>query len=120
MRVRLARRDRRDRFGVYARRLVHRVQMPTLITGGRDAGVPVWNGLTTEWHPTQMLADVLTMTEHTTKHLRDIRFCYLGDARNNPARSLLGMDVRIAAPAHPPAPTRDPDGRRPRSRQPRP
>src|ERR1700722_4526226 len=74
-------------------------------TLGRYAGVPVWNGLTDQWHPTQMLADVLTMTEHTTKHLRDIRFCYLGDARNNTARSLLvtgallGMDVRLAAPA---------------------
>jgi ornithine carbamoyltransferase len=67
--------------------------------------VPVWNGLTTEWHPTQMLADILTMTEHTVRHLSDIAYCYLGDARNNTARSLLvtgallGMDVRIAAPA---------------------
>jgi ornithine carbamoyltransferase len=74
-------------------------------TLGRYAGVPVWNGLTTEWHPTQMLADILTMTEHTVKHLSDIAYCYLGDARNNTARSLLvtgallGMDVRIAAPA---------------------
>ncbi len=77
----------------------------TIETLGRYAGVPVWNGLTDQWHPTQMLADVLTMTEQTTKHLRDIRFCYLGDARNNTARSLLatgallGMDVRMAAPA---------------------
>jgi ornithine carbamoyltransferase len=74
-------------------------------TLGRYAGVPVWNGLTTEWHPTQMLADILTMTEHTVKHLGDIAYCYLGDARNNTARSLLvtgallGMDVRITAPA---------------------
>jgi ornithine carbamoyltransferase len=74
-------------------------------TLGRYAGVPVWNGLTTEWHPTQMLADILTMTEHTVKHLSDIAYCYLGDARNNTGRSLLvtgallGMDVRIAAPA---------------------
>jgi ornithine carbamoyltransferase len=74
-------------------------------TLGRYAGVPVWNGLTDEWHPTQMLADVLTMTEHSSKPLHDIRFCYLGDARNNTARSLLvtgalrGMDVRLAAPA---------------------
>jgi ornithine carbamoyltransferase len=74
-------------------------------TLGRYAGVPVWNGLTTEWHPTQMLADILTMTEHTVRHLSDIAYCYLGDARNNTARSLLvtgallGMDVRIAAPA---------------------
>lgn len=68
------------------------------------AGVPVWNGLTDEWHPTQMLADVLTMREHTTKALADVAYCYLGDGRNNVARSLLvtgamlGMDVRIAAP----------------------
>jgi ornithine carbamoyltransferase len=74
-------------------------------TLGRYAGVPVWNGLTDQWHPTQMLADILTMTEHSAKHLRDIAFCYVGDARNNTARSLLvtgallGMDVRIAAPA---------------------
>jgi ornithine carbamoyltransferase len=73
-------------------------------TLGRYAGVPVWNGLTTEWHPTQMLADMLTMNEHTVKHQTEISYCYLGDARNNTARSLLvtgallGMDVRIAAP----------------------
>jgi ornithine carbamoyltransferase len=66
--------------------------------------VPVWNGLTDQWHPTQMLADVLTMREHSTKHLDEIAYCYLGDGRNNTARStlvtgaLLGMDVRIAAP----------------------
>jgi ornithine carbamoyltransferase len=69
------------------------------------AGVPVWNGLTDEWHPTQMLADVLTMTEHTAKPLGDIAYAYLGDARSNMGNSLLvtgallGMDVRIAAPA---------------------
>ncbi|MCQ4083047.1 ornithine carbamoyltransferase [Streptomyces sp. RB6PN25] len=68
------------------------------------AGVPVWNGLTDEWHPTQMLADVLTMTEHTTKPLGDIAYAYLGDARSNMGNSLLvtgallGMDVRIVAP----------------------
>lgn len=68
------------------------------------AGVPVWNGLTTEWHPTQMLADVLTMTEHHDGLVEDIAYCFLGDGRNNVARSLLvtgallGMDVRIAAP----------------------
>jgi ornithine carbamoyltransferase len=68
------------------------------------AGVPVWNGLTTEWHPTQMLADILTMTEHHDGALEDITFCFVGDGRNNVARSLLitgallGMDVRIAAP----------------------
>jgi ornithine carbamoyltransferase len=72
---------------------------------GRHAGVPVWNGLTNEWHPTQMLADMLTMREHSTKHEADIAYSYLGDARNNTARSLLvtgamlGMDVRVAAPA---------------------
>ncbi len=68
------------------------------------AGVPVWNGLTDEFHPTQMLADVMTMMEHSTKNLRDIAYCYLGDARNNVGNSLLvvgsklGMDVRICGP----------------------
>jgi ornithine carbamoyltransferase len=68
------------------------------------AGVPVWNGLTDEWHPTQMLADVLTMRDYTSKTLAEVRFCYLGDARNNTANSLLvtgallGLDLRIAAP----------------------
>ena len=68
------------------------------------AGVPVWNGLTDQWHPTQMLADVLTMTEHFPGPLEQIALCYLGDGRSNVARSLLvtgallGMDVRIAAP----------------------
>ncbi|WP_037914116.1 ornithine carbamoyltransferase [Actinacidiphila yeochonensis] len=68
------------------------------------AGVPVWNGLTDEWHPTQMLADVLTMSEHSTKPLSEISYVYLGDARSNMGNSLLvtgallGMDVRIAAP----------------------
>ncbi|MFE0136249.1 ornithine carbamoyltransferase [Streptomyces sp. NPDC059037] len=68
------------------------------------AGVPVWNGLTDDWHPTQMLADVLTMTEHSTKPLTEIAFAYLGDARFNMGNSylvtgaLLGMDVRIVAP----------------------
>jgi ornithine carbamoyltransferase len=68
------------------------------------AGVPVWNGLTDEWHPTQMLADVLTMTEHNPKPLGEISYAYLGDARSNMGNSLLvtgallGMDVRIAAP----------------------
>jgi ornithine carbamoyltransferase len=69
-----------------------------------SAGVPVWNGLTTEWHPTQMLADVMTMIEHHPGPLEQITYCFLGDGRNNVARSLLvtgallGMDVRIAAP----------------------
>ncbi|MFJ9772030.1 ornithine carbamoyltransferase [Kitasatospora sp. NPDC101157] len=70
----------------------------------RHAGVPVWNGLTDEWHPTQMLADVLTVTEHTTKLLAEVTLAYLGDARYNMGNSLLvtgallGMDVRIVAP----------------------
>lgn len=70
------------------------------------AGVPVWNGLTDEFHPTQILADFLTMTEHSTKPLKDISFCYLGDASNNMANSLMvgaaimGMDIRLAAPKH--------------------
>jgi ornithine carbamoyltransferase len=68
------------------------------------SGVPVWNGLTDQWHPTQMLADILTMRDHTDKPLGHVGYCYLGDARNNTANSLLvtgallGMDVRIAAP----------------------
>jgi ornithine carbamoyltransferase len=68
------------------------------------AGVPVYNGLTDAWHPTQMLADVLTMTEHTDRPLDEIVFAYLGDARFNMGNSylitgaLLGMDVRIVAP----------------------
>src|SRR5512136_926268 len=55
----------------------------------RYAGVPVWNGLTDEFHPTQVLADVLTMTEHTVEHLPEIAYCYLGDAHNNMGDSLL-------------------------------
>ncbi|MGV9255232.1 ornithine carbamoyltransferase [Streptomyces sp. NPDC003697] len=68
------------------------------------AGVPVYNGLTDDWHPTQMLADVLTMTEHSGSAPRGIGFAYLGDARFNMGNSylvtgaLLGMDVRIVAP----------------------
>jgi ornithine carbamoyltransferase len=68
------------------------------------SGVPVWNGLTDEFHPTQILADMLTMTEHSDKHLTEIAYCYLGDARNNMGNSLmvggckLGMDVRLCAP----------------------
>jgi ornithine carbamoyltransferase len=68
------------------------------------AGVPVWNGLTDQWHPTQMLADMLTMRDHATKPLESVSYAYLGDARNNTANSLLvtgallGMDVRICAP----------------------
>ncbi len=68
------------------------------------AGVPVWNGLTDEFHPTQILADFLTMIEHSDKPLNQIKFCYLGDARNNMGNSLMvgaakmGMDFRAAAP----------------------
>jgi len=71
---------------------------------GKHAGVPVWNGLTDEFHPTQILADILTMKEHSSKPLSEIKFCYLGDARNNMGNSLmvgaskLGMDFRAAAP----------------------
>jgi len=68
------------------------------------AGVPVYNGLTDDYHPTQMLADVLTMVEHCDKPVEKIAFCYLGDTRNNVSNSLLagaailGMDVRLAGP----------------------
>jgi ornithine carbamoyltransferase len=68
------------------------------------AGVPVYNGLTNEWHPTQVLCDVMTMMEHSQKPLENISYAYVGDARFNMGRSLLvigaimGMDVRIAAP----------------------
>jgi ornithine carbamoyltransferase len=70
------------------------------------AGVPVWNGLTDEFHPTQILADFLTMTEFSDKPLHGISYCYLGDARNNMGDSLLvggakmGMDVRLCGPKH--------------------
>jgi ornithine carbamoyltransferase len=69
------------------------------------AEVPVWNGLTNEFHPTQILADFLTMTEHSDKPLNKMVFCYLGDARYNMGNSLMvgsakmGIDFRIAAPA---------------------
>ena len=68
------------------------------------SGVPVWNGLTDEFHPTQVLADLLTMQEHSKKKLNNISFCYLGDARNNMGNSLMvggakmGIDVRLCAP----------------------
>ncbi|MDX9882722.1 MAG: ornithine carbamoyltransferase [Prolixibacteraceae bacterium] len=71
---------------------------------GKYAGVPVWNGLTNEFHPTQILADFLTMQEHSGKPLSEIKFCYIGDARNNMGNSLMvgaakmGMDFRAAAP----------------------
>jgi ornithine carbamoyltransferase len=68
------------------------------------AGVPVYNGLTDEWHPTQILADFLTFREHIPKPFPEVAFCYMGDARFNMANSYLvggaklGMDVRIASP----------------------
>lgn len=70
----------------------------------RYSGVPVWNGLTDEYHPTQVLGDLLTMGEHSDKELDEMVFCYLGDTRNNVANSLmvgaakLGMTVRLAGP----------------------
>ena len=73
-------------------------------TLARYAGVPVWNGLTDQWHPTQMLADMLTMLDHAARPIDELSYCYLGDARNNTANSLLvtgallGVDVRLAAP----------------------
>ena len=78
----------------------------TVETLAEYAGVPVWNGLTDQFHPTQMLCDILTMMEHSDKHLSEIAYCYLGDARNNMGNSLmvtgckLGMDVRLCAPKH--------------------
>ena len=78
----------------------------TIETLAEYAGVPVWNGLTNEFHPTQILADVLTMIEHSYKNLPQIAYCYLGDARNNMGNSLmvggckLGMDVRLCGPKH--------------------
>jgi ornithine carbamoyltransferase len=68
------------------------------------SGVPVWNGLTDEYHPTQILADILTMREHSKKPLTEISYAFLGDARNNMGNSLmvggaqLGMDVRLVGP----------------------
>jgi ornithine carbamoyltransferase len=69
-----------------------------------NAGVPVWNGLTNEYHPTQILADFLTIKEHINKPLNEVVFTYVGDGRNNMANSLMiggakmGMDFRIVAP----------------------
>jgi len=71
---------------------------------GKYAGVPVWNGLTTEFHPTQVMADFLTMMEHVDKPLHKVSFAYCGDARNNMGNSLMvgaammGMDFRSVAP----------------------
>jgi len=70
----------------------------------RYSGVPVWNGLTNEFHPTQVLADLMTMIEHSNKPLHQLKFCYMGDARNNMGNSLMvgcakmGIDFRAAAP----------------------
>ena len=71
---------------------------------GEHAGVPVWNGLTNEYHPTQILADFLTMMEHSDKPLHQVSFAFAGDARNNMGNSLMvgaakmGMDFRAVAP----------------------
>ncbi len=73
-------------------------------TLAKYAGVPVFNGLTDEYHPTQMLADVMTMREHSDKPLKDIKYAFLGDTRNNMGHSLMivgclmGMDVRLCGP----------------------
>ena len=70
----------------------------------RYAGVPVYNGLTDEYHPTQMLADVMTMREHSDRPVHSIKYAYVGDTRSNMGHSLMiagclmGMDVRIAGP----------------------
>lgn len=76
----------------------------TVDTLAKNAGVPVWNGLTDEAHPTQILADFMTMVEHTGRSLNTIKLAYLGDARNNTSNSLMegaalmGMDIRLVAP----------------------
>jgi ornithine carbamoyltransferase len=76
----------------------------TVETLAKYAGVPVWNGLTNEFHPTQIMADVMTMVEHSKKELEEITYCYVGDARFNMGNSLMvagckfGMDVRICSP----------------------
>ena len=73
-------------------------------TLAKYAGVPVWNGLTTEDHPTQILADFLTMIEYSTKPLHEVTFCYMGDAQNNMGNALMigaakmGMDFRAVCP----------------------
>lgn len=73
-------------------------------TLAKYAGVPVYNGLTDEYHPTQMLADVMTMREHSDKPIAEIKYAYVGDTRSNMGHSLLivgclmGMDVRICGP----------------------
>jgi ornithine carbamoyltransferase len=75
-----------------------------VVTLGKYAGVPVYNGLTEDSHPTQILADFMTMREHTHKHLSDIRFAFMGDGRNNMAKSLavgaakMGLALAVGAP----------------------
>ncbi len=77
----------------------------TVDTLARASGVPVWNALTDLWHPTQALADLMTMREHSRKPLDSLVVCFVGDARDNVSNSLMvagascGLDVRIAAPA---------------------
>ncbi|OEV04524.1 ornithine carbamoyltransferase [Streptomyces oceani] len=86
--------------GIQYRGSVH----ATVETLAGHAGVPVYNGLTDDWHPTQMLADALTMTEYGERPLNQTRYAYVGDARGNTGNStlvtgaLLGMDLRIVAP----------------------
>jgi ornithine carbamoyltransferase len=73
-------------------------------TLAKHAGVPVYNGLTDEYHPTQMLADVMTMREHSDKPISEIKYAYVGDTRSNMGHSLMivgclmGMDVRVCGP----------------------
>jgi ornithine carbamoyltransferase len=72
----------------------------------QQADVPIWNGLTDEFHPTQILADIMTMREHSTKPVKSIAYAFMGDTRNNMGNSLmiggakLGMDVRLVGPRH--------------------
>ena len=76
----------------------------TLETMGRHAGIPVYNGLTDSWHPTQMLADQLTMLEHSGKPLEETSWAFVGDVRNNMGNSnlisaaMVGADIRLVAP----------------------
>lgn len=82
----------------------HGFSQETVETLSAHSGVPVWNGRTASWHPTQMLADILTMRDRAGKSLNQVSYCYLGNARNATASSLLvtgallGLDVRVCAP----------------------
>ncbi len=72
----------------------------TVETLGAWAGVPVWNGLTDDWHPTQMLADILTMRDHASQPLAEVSYCYLGDGRNNslqPSERVQEIAGKLAA-----------------------